>query len=174
VRVSACVYCVRVWLCVCACVFVSVCVYVRVCCVLWCVCVCLYVCIRVCAYVFVCVHVYQQGWVIRTSKTFNTVKNALNTQYAYNTVPYFMQFGSANLRPKMDPIRPKITRNVPNSFPIYYVLAGAKIALKGQKTANNGKFCNRIIRPNLFNTVKHVLNTIRRIIQIRRMSHPCV
>jgi len=35
-----------------------------------------------------------QGWVIRTSETFNTVKYAL--KYAYNTVPYFMQFGSAD------------------------------------------------------------------------------
>ena len=26
----------------------------------------------------------------------NTVKYALNTQYAYNTIPYFMQFGSAD------------------------------------------------------------------------------
>jgi len=36
------------------------------------------------------------------------------------------------------------------------------------------KFCNRIIRPNLFNTVKYALNTIRRITRIRRMTHPCL
>ena len=35
------------------------------------------------------------------------------------------------------------------------------------------KFCNRIIRPNLFNTVKYALNTIRHITQIRCMTHPC-
>ena len=38
----------------------------------------------------------NQGCVIRTSETFNMVKHALNTQYVYNTVPYFMQFGSAD------------------------------------------------------------------------------
>jgi hypothetical protein len=69
-------------------------------------------------------------------------------QYAYNTVPYFMQFGSADFGPKMDPIRPKITRNVPNSFPVFYLLlmyyrialkahrkvvVGAEIAWKGQE-----------------------------------------
>ena len=58
---------------------------------------------------------FQQGWAIRTSDTFNTV----NTQYAYDMIPYFMQFGSANFWPKMDPICSKITQNVPNSFPIY-------------------------------------------------------
>ena len=64
----------------------------------------------------------NQGWVIRTSETFNTVKHALNTQYAYNTVLYFMHFESADFLPKMDPIHPKITQNVPNSFPIHFVL----------------------------------------------------
>ena len=32
---------------------------------------------------------------------------------------------------------------------------------------------NRIIRSNLKNTVKYVINTIRRIIRLRRMTHPC-
>jgi len=31
---------------------------------------------------------------------------------------------------------------------------------------------NRIIRSNLYNTVKYVMNTIRRIIRLRRMTHP--
>ena len=38
----------------------------------------------------------MKGWVIRTSETFNTVKYALIAQYSYNTLPYFMQFGSAD------------------------------------------------------------------------------
>ena len=33
---------------------------------------------------------------------------------------------------------------------------------------------NRIIRSNLKNTVKYVINTIRRIIRLRRMTHPWV
>ena len=31
---------------------------------------------------------------------------------------------------------------------------------------------NRIIRSNLKNTVKYVINSIRRIIRLRRMTHP--
>jgi len=94
-----------------------------------------------------------------------------------------MQFGNADFWPKMDPIRPKITQNVPNSFPIYYfsllyfikALEAHWKAVVGTepKKAKNDKFCNRILRPNLFNTVKYALNTIRRIIRIRRMTHSC-
>ena len=40
--------------------------------------------------------------------------------------------------------------------------------LKGQKRQKS-KYCNRILRPNLFNMVKYALNTI---IRIRRMIHP--
>jgi len=57
---------------------------------------------------------------IRTSETFNMVKYALNTQDAYNTV--LSNFVSADFWPKMDPTRPKITRNAPFFFPIYNVL----------------------------------------------------
>ena len=46
-------------------------------------------------------------------------------------------------------------------------LLGRKLPKKAKK----GKFCNPIIRPNLFNTVKYALNTIRRIVRIRRMTH---
>jgi hypothetical protein len=61
-------------------------------------------------------------------------KIRINMQYAYNTVPYFMQFGSADFGPKMDPIRPKITRNVPNSFPVFYLLLMYyRIALKAHR-----------------------------------------
>jgi len=33
---------------------------------------------------------------------------------------------------------------------------------------------NRIIRSNMKHTVKYVINTIRRIIRLRRMTHPCL
>jgi len=32
-----------------------------------------------------------------------------------------MQFRDAGFWPKINPIRPKITQNVPNYFPIYYM-----------------------------------------------------
>jgi len=41
--------------------------------------------------------------------------------------------------------------------------------------AKNGRIglnCNRILRPNLSNTVKCAIDAIQRIIQIRRMTHP--
>jgi len=47
------------------------------------------------AHVRFCCLCFAQGWVMRSSETFNTLKYALNTQYAYNTVPYFMQFRDA-------------------------------------------------------------------------------
>ena len=49
------------------------------------------------------------------------------------------------------------------------VVAGAEIAWKGRKMAKKANFA---IRFNLFNTVNYAFNTIRRIIQIRRMTHP--
>ena len=64
----------------------------------------------------------KQGCVIRYFEAFNTVKYTSSTEYAYNTVLYFMHFESADFLPKMDPIHPKITQNVPNSFPIHFVL----------------------------------------------------
>jgi len=111
--------------------------------------------------------------------TFNTVKYALYTEYAYITIVFSSNSGSAGFWPKMDPIRPKITQNVLNSFPIYVMLLlHYIIALKAHwkavagrklpKKVKNGNFCNRIIRPNFFNLVKYALNTIRRI---RQMSH---
>ena len=58
----------------------------------------------------------------------NTVKYALNTQYAYNTIPYFMQFGSADYWPKMDPIRPKRSQFFSNILCVINILY--KIALE--------------------------------------------
>ena len=69
-------------------------------------------------------------------------------QYAYNTVPYFMQFGSADYWPKMDPIRPKRSQFFSNILCVINILykialeahwkavVGAEIAQKGKKTAN--------------------------------------
>ena len=97
---------------------------------------------------------FQQGWAIRTSDTFNTV----NTQYAYDMIPYFVQFGSANFDPKWTRFAPKSPRTFPTLFQyicvINYITAleahwkavvGTGIALKSPKTAINGKSCNRII-----------------------------
>ena len=95
---------------------------------------------------------------------------------------------------------PKWTRNGPNLpqhhpkrfrffsnilFVIIYLYNNTGSSLKGRCWGGNclkrpiygkkyGKICNRIIRPNLFNMVKYVLNTIQRIIKIRirRMTHP--
>ena len=89
---------------------------------------------------------FWQGWVIRTSETFNTVKYALNTQYA---VPYCLQFGSADFWPIMDPIRPKFTQNVPDTFPIYLLSIYYIITLKlterrllGRKLPKDQKMAN--------------------------------
>ena len=38
---------------------------------------------------------------------------------------------------------------------------------------NSSSAQNRIIRSNLKNTVKYVINTIQRIIRLRSMTHPC-
>jgi hypothetical protein len=40
----------------------------------------------------------------------------------YNTIVFLSNFRSADFWPKLDPIRPKITQNVSNSFPTYYKL----------------------------------------------------
>ena len=41
------------------------------------------------------IHIYQ-GCVIRSFGTFNTVKHALNTEYAYDTIVFLRNFGSAD------------------------------------------------------------------------------
>jgi hypothetical protein len=121
----------------------------------------------------------QQGCVIRSFGTFNTVK------YACNTIVFLGNFGSAVFLPKMDPICRKIIQNFPNSFPIYYMsliyyitalltewpLLGRKLPKKAQKR-QKGNFCNRIIRLNFCQYGKIMLNTIRHIIRIRSMTHP--
>ena len=47
-------------------------------------------------------------------------------------------------------------------------------ALGGLWLQNSLSAQNRIIRSNLKNTVKYVINTIRRIIRLCRMTHPCI
>ena len=52
------------------------------------------------------------------------------------------------------------------------VLLGGSGGLVAAKLQNSLSAQNRIIRSNLKNTVKYVINTIRRIIRLRRMTHP--
>jgi hypothetical protein len=72
--------------------------------------------------------------------------------------------------PKLNPIRPKITQNVPSSNNILNVInvwcRSVESSLKGRfgaelpsqaKIQQNGKFCNRIIRPDLFDIVTYAL-----------------
>jgi len=59
-----------------------------------------------------------QGCVIQSFGTFNSVKYALTYKILSNFV--LRNFGSVDFYSKMDPIRPKITQNVPNSSHIYY------------------------------------------------------
>jgi len=54
------------------------------------------------------------------------------------------------------------------------VLLGGSGGLVAAKLQNSLSAQNRIIRSNLKNTVKYVINTIRRIIRLRRMTHPCI
>ena len=46
--------------------------------------------------------------------------------------------------------------------------------LGGSWLQNSLSAQNHIIRSNLKNTIKYVKNTIRRIIRLRRMTHPCI
>ena len=89
-----------------------------------------------------------------------------------------------------DPKRTRVAPKEPITFPIRFhilcviinyiitleahwkAVVGAEIAKKRPKKAKKAKYCNRIRRPKLFNTVKYALNTIQRIIRIRRMTHP--
>jgi hypothetical protein len=68
------------------------------------------------------IYSYKQGCVIRSFGIFNTVEYALNAEYAYNTIVFLSNFGSADFWPKMDLISPKFTLNVPKSSPIYYYI----------------------------------------------------
>jgi hypothetical protein len=115
----------------------------------------------------------DRGYVIRSFGTFNTIKYALNTKYAYNTIVFLSNFGSADFWPKMDPIRPKITQMFSKLFRSiicykYIIKWHWRLTerpfrggncLKRPRTGKKGKFCNRIIRLNSFNTVKYALNT---------------
>jgi hypothetical protein len=50
-------------------------------------------------------------------------------------------------------------------------------ALEGSGGLKAAKFTvpkNRIIQSNLTNTVIYAINTIRRIIRLRRMTYPCI
>jgi len=51
---------------------------------------------------------------------------------------------------------------------------GLDVPLGGLWLQNSLSAQNRIIRSNLRNTVKYVINTIRRILRLRRMTHPCI
>ena len=53
-------------------------------------------------------------------------------------------------------------------------LEGLGVLLGGLWVQNSLSAQNRIIRSNSKNTVKYVINTIRRIIRLRRMTHPCL
>ena len=82
--------------------------------------------------------------------------------------------------PKWTRFAPKSPKTSPVLFQYimcYYILYNSTgSSLKGRcwggKNGKEGKLCNRIIRPNLFNTFKYGLNIIRRIIRIRRVTHP--
>ena len=52
-------------------------------------------------------------------------------------------------------------------------LEGLEVPLGGLWLRNSLSAQNRIIRSNLKNTFKYVINTIRGIICLRRMTHPC-
>jgi hypothetical protein len=86
----------------------------------------------------------------------------------------------------MDPIRPKLTQAFAVLLQLLYVISvqnnniassledglRAGIASKGQKSANSGQCCKRIIiQPDKFNTVKYALTTMRHFIRLRRISH---
>jgi hypothetical protein len=50
------------------------------------------------------------------------VKHALNTQYVYNTVPYFMQFGSADFWPDSPQNHPKYSQFFSNILSVINIL----------------------------------------------------
>ena len=56
-------------------------------------------------------------------------------------------------------------------------LEGLGVPLEGSGGLGAAKFTvpkNRIIRSNLTNTIINAINTIRRIIRLRRMTHPWI
>jgi len=87
---------------------------------------------------------YYQGCVIQSFGTFNTVKHALNTDYAYNTIVNLSNIGRANFNPKWTRFAPKSPKTSPILFQYDMLLHnsilsllkavnGAEIALKGKK-----------------------------------------
>jgi len=83
----------------------------------------------------------------------------------------------------MDPIRPKRSQFFSNILYVTNILHDSigrslkgrcrgRNCLKRPQNGKNDKCCNRIIRPNLYNTVKYAFNTIQRITRIRHMTHP--
>ena len=55
---------------------------------------------------------------------------------------------------------------------LWGALEGLGVLLGGSGGLVSLSAQNRIIRSNLKNTVKYVMNTIRRIIRLHRMTHP--
>ena len=65
----------------------------------------------------------------------------------------------------------------PQPQPIFQPLEGLGVPLEGSGGLGAAKFTvpkNRIIRSNLTNTIINAINTIRRIIRLRRMTHPWI